>query len=109
MLFFVLSFTQTVLETHWRCQRHRRRLRILEVYSAQAVDICLQEHSVEEQLRLSSLLEQLNSEDLLLHALSFLRAFLGTVQYRLHLCLFWDSLPKLSRLLLLSTLQRCWK
>ncbi len=47
------------------------------MYSAQAVDICLQEHSVEEQLRLSSLLEQLNSEDLLLHALSFLRTFLG--------------------------------
>jgi hypothetical protein len=40
---------------------------------------CLQEHSVEEQLRVSSLLEQLNAEDLLLHALSFLRAFLGTV------------------------------
>ncbi len=83
MVFFLIFFHfKAVLEAHSRGQRHTRRLRVLQTYTSKGVDICQADHSVEDQLKLGSLLEELNSEDLLLDGLNFLRVFLGRVWYR---------------------------
>ena len=75
---FDICYWKDVLDAHSRGQRHTRRLRILDSFTANGVDICQADHSVEDQLRLSSYLEDLNREGVLLEGLNFLRVYLGT-------------------------------
>ena len=80
-LVLTVSIFEAVLWRHSSALRHLRRLRVLEIYSSTDVDICQADHSVGEQLRLASLLDRLNAEDLLLDGINFLRVFLGMVPY----------------------------